>query len=160
MAIDPRFKGKQYGPYLYEVGLEKIREFAVAISPLPLSYNTALHLGIEAVRPVYHDVAAGKASRHGSVVAPPTFCVNFALRPFLEAILDPELGIDISMLLHGEQEFEFHEVVRPGDVVTSLGTIAEIYEKADKDFLVVKTESKDQRGKVLVTATWTAVIRH
>jgi acyl dehydratase len=160
VAIDPRFKGKQYGPYVYEVGLEKIREFAVAISPLPLSYTTALHLGAEAIRPVYHDVAAGKASRHGSVVAPPTFCVNFAIRPFLESILDPELGIDIAMLLHGEQEFVFHEVVRPGDVVTTKGTIAEIYEKSDKDFLVVKTESKDQRGRTLVSATWTAVIRH
>jgi acyl dehydratase len=159
VAIDPRFKGKQYGPYVYEVGLEKIREFAVAISPLPLSYAAALHLGIEGVRPVYHDLAAGKASRHGSVVAPPTFCVNFCIRPFLEMVLDPHLGIDISMLLHGEQEFEFREVVRPGDVVSTLGTISDIYEKADKDFVVVKTESKDQRGRVLVLATWTAVIR-
>jgi hypothetical protein len=160
MAIDPRFKGKQYGPYVYEVGLEKIREFAVAISPLPLSYSTALYLGAEALRPVYHDLAAGKASRHGSVVAPPTFCVNFAMQPFLQVVLDPELRIDVSMLLHGEQEFEFKEVVRPGDVVTTVGAIADIYEKADKDFLVVKTESKDQRGRVLVLATWTAVVRH
>jgi acyl dehydratase len=160
MAIDPSLKGKQYGPYVYEVGLEKIREFAVAISPMPLSYATALHLGAEGLRPIYHDVAAGKASRHGSVVAPPTFCVNFAIRPFLEAVLDPALGIDLGMLLHGEQEFEFREVVRPGDIVTTVGSIADIYEKSDKDFFVVKTESKDQRGRVLVLSAWTAVVRH
>ena len=160
MAINPAFKGKQYGPFVYEVGLEKIREFAVAISPLPLSYATAVEIGPEMLRPVYHDLVAGKASRHGSVVAPPTFCVNFAMQPFLKCVLDPDLGIDLSMLLHGEQEFEFREVVRPGDIVTTTGTIADIYEKAGKDFVVVKTESKDQRARVLVVATWTAIVRH
>ncbi len=159
MAIDPRFVGKRYGPFTYEVGLEKIREFAVAISPLPLSYSMALHLGKEGLRPIYHDTAVGKASRYGSVIAPPTFCVTFAMQPFLEAAFDPDLAIDPTMLLHGEQEFEFHEVVRPGDVVTTTGTITDIHEKADKDFVVVKTESRDQRGKLLVVATWTAVIR-
>jgi acyl dehydratase len=159
MAIDPKFKGKHYGPFVYEVGLEKIREFAVAISPSPLSYSMALRLGAEGIRPVYHDIAAGKASRHGSVIAPPTFCVNFAMQPFLQAAFDPDLAIDPTMLLHGEQEFEFREVVRPGDVVTTTGTIADIYEKAGKDFVVVKSESRDQRNRVLVLGTWTAVVR-
>jgi acyl dehydratase len=149
MPIDPRFKGKRYGPYTY----------AVAISPLPLSYSMAVHLGAGALRPIYHDVAAGKASRHGSVVAPPTFCVNFAIRPFMEAVFDPDLAIDPTMLLHGEQEFEFHEVVRPGDVLTTTGTITDIYEKTGKDFFAVRTESRDQRDRLLVVAIWTAVVR-
>ena len=102
MAVDPQFKGRSYGPYRYEVGLEKIRAFAGASSSTSRPSEAARH-SPKQLRPIYHDLEAGQASRHGSVVAPPTFCVNFAMAPFLEAAVDPELGIDLSMLLHGEQ---------------------------------------------------------
>ena len=81
------------------------------------------------------------------------------MTPFLQAALDPALGINPAMLLHGEQEFEFFGVIRPGDVITTVGTLAEIYERADKDFFVVRCESHDQRGRLLVLSTWTAVVR-
>jgi acyl dehydratase len=158
MAIDLKFKGRSYGPYRYEVGLEKIREFAVAISPAPLPYESARHQP-EVLRPIYHDLEAGKASRHKSVVAPPTFCVNFAMAPFLQAVLDPELSISLPMLLHGEQAFEFFEVVKPGDVMTTTGQITDIYERAQKDFVIVVSESKNQSGALVVRGTWTAVVR-
>jgi acyl dehydratase len=61
--------------------------------------------------------------------------------------------------LHGEQGFEFLDVVRPGDVMTTTGTISEIYEKSQKDFLICTTETKNQTGKVVIRAKWTAVIR-
>jgi acyl dehydratase len=159
MSIDPKFVNRSYGPYRYEVGLEKIREFAVAISPAALPYATARQTSPEQLRPIYHDLEAGQASRHKSVVAPPTFCVNFAMAPFLEAVVDPELGIDLPMLLHGEQTFEFLEVVRPGDVMTTTGRITEIYERAQKDFVIVVSESTNQTGKLVVRGTWTAIVR-
>jgi acyl dehydratase len=158
MAVDPKFKGRNYGPYRYEVGLEKIREFAVAISPASLPYEAARHFP-EQLRPIYHDLEAGKASRHKSIIAPPTFCVTFAMAPFLEAAVDPEIGIDLPLLLHGEQAFEFFEVVRPGDVMTTSGRISDIYERAQKDFVIVVSESKNQTGKLVVRGTWTAIVR-
>jgi hypothetical protein len=158
MPIDPKFVGRTYGPYTYRVGLEKIREFAVATSTLPLPYELARQ-SPELLRAVYHDEAAGKASRHGSVIAPPTFCVNFAIAPFLRAVLDPELSVNVAMLLHGEQEFEFYRPVRPDDVITTTGKIEQIYEKASKDFFIVATESKNQKGEPVVRAVWTAVVR-
>ena len=158
MSLDPKFVGKTYGPFTYQVGLEKIREFAVATSALPLPYELARQ-DPAGLRPVYHDEAAGKASRHGSVIAPPTFCVNFAIAPFLRAVLDPELGVNVAMLLHGEQEFVFHEPVRPGDAITTSGKIDRIFEKAQKDFLIVSTDSVNQHGRPVVHAVWTAVIR-
>ncbi len=158
MPIAPKFVGRGYGPFVYQVGLAKIREFAVAISALPLPYDMAIQ-SPEGLRPIYHDEAAGKTSKHGSVIAPPTFCVNFAIAPFLRAVLDPQLGVNVAMLLHGEQEFEFGEVVRPGDVITTHGKIEKIFEKASKDFLIVETTSVNQRGKPVVRGIWTAVIR-
>lgn len=158
MPLDPKHVGRSYGPFTYEVGLEKIREFAVAISALPLPYELA-RASPEGLRAAYHDEAAGRASRHGSIVAPPTFCVNFNIHPFLRAVFDPTLEVNLAMLLHGEQAFEFLEVVRPGDKLVTRGEIAEIHSKAGKDFLVVAAESRNQHDRPVVRGRWTAIIR-
>ena len=49
--------------------------------------------------------------------------------------------------------------MRPGDVMTSTGTVTHLAHKVDKDFLTLVTESVNQRGKLVVRGTWTAVIR-
>ena len=49
--------------------------------------------------------------------------------------------------------------MRDGDVLTTTGTIAGLFEKSGKEFCIVKTESLNQRGAVAVRATWTAVVR-
>lgn len=158
MALDPSFIGRTYGPFHYEVGLEKIREFAAAISGAVPSAGFGFE-GAGKINPLYFDEEAGRASRHGSVIAPPTFPVVFAIRPFAAASADPELGIDLLRLVHGEQEFELLEVIRPGDRMTTVGRIADIQRKRDLDFLVLVTESTNQHGRLAVRATWTAIIR-
>jgi acyl dehydratase len=157
MALDPKHIGRKYGPYKYTLGVEKMREFAYAVC------GGEPGIGITEppanLHPLLHDEKAAKASPYGDVIAFPTFVVNFAMTPFGAAFTDPTLGVNLMMLVHGEQEFEFFEVMRPGDVMETTGTITEIYEKASKDFLVVVTESYNQHGKLAVRGTWTAVIR-
>jgi acyl dehydratase len=159
MPANQKLIGKEYGPTTYVVGAEKLREFAYAISggvPSMGFTGTGAPAGLN---PVLHDDAAGKDSPHGSIIGLPNFAVVFSIAPFGQAVTDPELGIDLLMLVHGEQEFEFFDVIKPGDVMTSTGKITEIYEKVGKDFVVVQTESKNQHGKLVVKGTWTAVIR-
>ena len=61
MSLDPSFVGRSYPPTApYQVGREKIREFATAIG---------------ATDPAHHDPAAARALGHPDVVAPPTFPV-------------------------------------------------------------------------------------
>ncbi len=74
----------------YEVGLEKIREYANAVGE---------------TSPVYHDRAAARAAGFRDVVAPPMFAVVYSAGAMGPAIFDPELGIDFMRLLHGGQEF-------------------------------------------------------
>jgi acyl dehydratase len=157
-SLDPNHVGRKYGPFMYELGLEKMREFAFAVGGgNPGMGATEPPPGLD---PVLFDVEAGKRSRYGSVIAFPSFAVVFAIRPFTAAAMDPALGLDLLMLVHGEQELEFFDVMRPGDVMTTRGEITQIYEKAGKDFLTVVTESTNQTGKLVVRGTWTAVIRH
>jgi acyl dehydratase len=158
MAIDKKFIGRKYGPTTYEVGVEKLREFAYAISGGVPSHGW----GGEApagLHPWLFDAKAAKASPTGGIVGFPGFAVTFSIAPFHQAVTDPEIGINLLMLVHGEQEFEFEEPIKPGDVMTTTGEIVEIYEKANMDFFVVTTESKNQAGKVAVKGRWMAVIR-
>jgi len=157
MALDPKFIGKRYGPFRYQVGLEKMREFAYAIGGgLPSAGFGDPPAGLN---PILFDEEAGRESRYGATIAFPTFPVTFAIRPFVAAVTDPELGINLLMLVHGEQEFELFDVVRPGDVMSTTGTISQIYEKGGKDFLVVVTESRNQKQQLVVRGTWTGVVR-
>ena len=159
MPIDPRHVGRKYGPFRYVASLEKIRDFALAVSdgvPGRIYWGAAP----ADAHPWFVDEAAGRASPWGSVIAPPTFCVNFAMEPFVMACADPEIGLDLVRLLHGEQEFTFHEPVRPGDELQSTGEIAEVYQKGPLDFIVVRTASRNQHGRLVVEGRWTAVVRN
>jgi acyl dehydratase len=159
MAIDPKFIGRSYGPYVYEAGAAKMREFAFAISGGVPSHGFTGSGAPEGLNPLLWDSAAAKAGPYGALVGFPTFPVAFAIAPFGQAVADPELGINLLLLVHGEQEFEFFEVIRPGDVLTTTGVITDIFHKAKKDFVIVTTETKNQHGRPVVKGTWTAVIR-
>lgn len=142
--INPAFVGRSYPSTSYVIGVEKIREFASAIGD---------------DNPLYRDEAAGAASPYGSIIAPPTFCAIFASAPFRDAICDPEIGIDLSTLVHAEQEMTFHRVFRPGDVVITEGKIARIETKRMLCWFAVESRSVIAGKGLAVDALWTAIIR-
>lgn len=159
MALDKRFIGREYGPFVYEAALEKMREFSYAVGGSVPSTGYSAKGPPEGLHPYLHDEAAAKASEWGSVIAFPSFAVTFAITPFARACMDPELGLNLLRLVHGEQGFEFFEVVRPGDRLTTTGKITNILTKRSLDFLEVTTQTINQHGAKVVGATWTAIIR-
>lgn len=159
MGLDPNAKGRSYGPYRYEVGYEKIREFALAVGGGVPSASFSAAPPPADIQPLYIDRDLARSTPHGDVVAPPTFAVNFNIRPFAAACTDPRNSVNMLMLVHGEQEFEFLEPVKPGDVLESNGTITAAFEKSGMDFLTVVCESRNQHGQIAVRGTYTAVIR-
>lgn len=159
MALNPSFVGRRYGPFTYEVGVEKLREFAYAVGGGVPSLAFAGNAAPEGLLPVLYDQQAAAQSPHGAVVAMPSFAVVFAIAPFSAAIMDPALELNVMMLVHGEQEFEFLEVVKAGDVLTTTGEITRAVSKAGKEFLTVTSESTNQHGRPVVRGVWTAVIR-
>lgn len=157
MAIDRKHLGKKYGPYRFEVGLEHVKGFAAATGggvPGRVFLAPPSH-----AHPLTFDEAAARASRHGGVIAPPTFATTFAIQPFATACADPALELDVLRLVHGEQAFEFEEPVRPGDVLETAGEITRIQDRGSLDFLEVTTETRNQHGRLVVRGVWTAIIR-
>ena len=159
MPIDPRFIGRRYGPYVYEAGLEKMREFALAVSGGVPSTGFSAQPPPEGLHPLLFDEQAAHDSPWGRVVAMPTFAVNFAITPFARAILDPDLALDVLRLVHGEQRFEFFTPVKVGDRLTTTGSITNVETRRSLDFLEVTTETVNQAGARVVKGVWTAIIR-
>jgi acyl dehydratase len=144
MALNLDAIGKAYEPTTYAVGREKIAEFARATGE---------------TEPLYLDVEAARAAGHADVVAPPMFAVVYQWRSVTVAILDPELGIDFSRLLHTGQEFRWGPLVQAGDEVTTTARVASMSERAGLQFFACEVESVNQRGETVATGTWSNVVR-
>jgi acyl dehydratase len=159
MSISASAQGRRYGPFTYQVGIEKLREFALAVGGGIPSSGFSFESAPADIQPLYLDEDYARTTRHGTLVAPPTFAVVFNIRPFAAACRDPQNGIDLLRLVHGEQEFEFLEPVKPGDTLTTRGEITEAYSKAGMDFITVVAESHNQHGKLAVRGVYTGVVR-
>ena len=137
--------GRTYGPSQpYEVGREKIREFADAIGD---------------PNPAYRDPEAAKALGHPDVIAPPTFPIIFALPACSVAFADPEIGIDYSRVVHGEQQFSYTRPLRPGDRCVCHVRITGARTMAGNDILTVAADVQTEDGEPILTAQSTIVAR-
>ncbi|HEX6025439.1 MAG TPA: MaoC family dehydratase N-terminal domain-containing protein [Solirubrobacter sp.] len=128
----------------YLVGREKIREYAEAI-------------GEKA--PICHDVEAARAAGYADVVAPPMFAAVYSWRAMGPAVLDPELGIDFSRLVHGAQEFTWHEPVVAGDEITTDAEFVEEAKRGEIKVYTFRSRSTNQRGELVCEGLWTNFVR-
>jgi acyl dehydratase len=142
--VDHKWIGKAYGPIEYEVGREKMKEYAGAAKDW---------------RPIYHDREAAANTKYGDIIAMPNFAAVYGLHGAGMVLLDPEIKLNLAMLVHGAQEFEWFGVVKPNDVITETGKISDIYEKGNLDFVVYEGESRNQDGELVCRARATFLIR-
>jgi acyl dehydratase len=158
VPIDRKHLGRKYGPYRFEVGRQHVRDFVCATGGgVP---GHVFYAPPDRAHPLTFDEAAAAAGPHGDVIAPPTFATTFGMEPFANACADPELAVNVLRLVHGDQELELFEPVRPGDVLTTTGEVTRIQERANLDFLEVTSTTTNQHGRVVVRGTWTAIIRN
>ncbi|GHH24907.1 MaoC family dehydratase N-terminal domain-containing protein [Streptomyces rubradiris] len=143
MALDQSFVGRSYPPTApYEVGREKIREFAEAVGD---------------AHPAYTDGEAAKALGHPDVIAPPTFVFGITFKAAGQAVTDPRLGLDYSRVVHGDQRFAYVRPIRAGDRLTVTSTVESVKSLAGNDVLDIRGEVHDETGEHVVTA-WTTLV--
>lgn len=146
MAVNRAYIGREYpASSTFEVGREHIRRFAEAIGDL---------------HPAYLDPEAARALGHPDVIAPPTFLTVLNFR-FAEdgPVADPGLGLDYSLVVHGEQTFELHRPVVAGDVLTSVQRIDEIRDAGRNELITTVTEVSAAGGTAVATLRSTLVSR-
>ena len=136
--------GKEWPSSTYQVGREKIREYANA-------------LGID--NPVHLDVEAARAAGFRDVVAPPMFAVVYSSPAMAPAMFDPEVAMNFAAMVHGGQEFEWGEPVVAGDEVSTTASVKDISEADGRGYYVFESVSVNQRGEQVCRGTWTNIVR-
>ncbi|HEY3726374.1 MAG TPA: MaoC family dehydratase N-terminal domain-containing protein [Solirubrobacteraceae bacterium] len=144
MAVRTEAIGKTYPPVLYAVGREKVKEYAFAVGE---------------TNPIHIDHQAARRAGFADVVAPPMFAVVYCGRAIGPPILDPEVGIDFALMVHGGQEFRWGPLVVAGDEITTTLTVKDISERGGMGFYVFETVSENQRAETVCTGTWSNIVR-
>jgi acyl dehydratase len=145
MTLDRDLVGRSYPPSaVYEVGRAKIAEFAAAIG---------------ADDPVHRDVDAARAAGHPDVIAPPTFAIVVSLEAAFVVLGDPDVELDYSRVVHGEQKFTHHRPIRGGDRLVATTTIDAVRSVAGNDLLTTRVELATEDGEAVCSATSMLVAR-
>ena len=145
MALNTDFVGRVYGPgEPYEVSRVKIADFADAIGePSELC----------------RDAEAARRAGYPDVIAPPTFAVVLSMASARVVNDDPGLGLDYSMVVHGEQSFAHSRPLHAGDMVVATTTIESIKAVGALSMMVTSTDLTTTDGEHVCTARSTLVER-
>jgi acyl dehydratase len=144
MPVQTEAVGKTFPPIVYAVGREKIREYAQAVGETD---------------PLHFDLGAARAAGYVDLVAPPMFAVVYGLPAVGPALLDPKVGVNFAMLVHGAQEFEWGSLVVAGDEISTTVSVKSIDERGELAFYVFESVSENQRAEHVCRGTWTNIVR-
>jgi acyl dehydratase len=146
MPLNRDFIGREYpAGDTYEVSRELIRRFADAIGD---------------ANPAYRDVEAAKALGHSDVIAPPTFLTVLGFRFAGQGpIIDPALGLNYALVVHGEQRFVHHRPVRAGDVLTATSSVVDIRDAGSNELMTTKMAITTTEGEPICDMFGTLVSR-
>jgi acyl dehydratase len=145
VPLNRDFIGREFPPSPpYGVGREKIREFATAIGD---------------TNPAYTDPEAAKALGHPDVIAPPTFAIILSLGMGGPIVSDPDLGLDYSLVVHGEQRFVHTRPIQAGDVLVGIPRITAIRDAGRNELITWEADLRTVEGEQVCVATNTLVSR-
>ena len=137
MALNADLVGRTYpASPVYQVGREKVREFARAIGESS---------------PLCSDVDAARAAGYSDVIAPPTFAIVVSMEAGRQAAFDPDLGLDYTRVVHGEQTFEYARPIVAGDELVCTASIHAIREAAGNDILTTRADITTVSGEHVCT---------
>ena len=101
--------------------------------------------------PVFTNEVEASKTKHGGIIAPPTFC-----NIFTSEIKRPEIGLEFGDLgFHAGQAIEYKSPVRPGDKLSAKTKLKEVYAKTGRSgkmvFEVWETNFTNQHDVVAAT---------
>ena len=100
MALNAALAGKQYAPRQFAVTADAINKYAHATNEDNPRFTSS------------------------DPQAPPAFPFVAAMEPIREVMLDPELGVDMAMLVHAEQDHRLFMPIRAGEVLEVTARLA------------------------------------
>lgn len=139
MPLNKACVGKEYPAVSTEVTLDAMQKYARAYN----DDNTAFF----------------DASRAAGIVAPPMFAVVVTWNALMAAVMDPNVQADLIRLVHGEQDMEFTNPIRPCDIISASAKIISIEAKASGETMTVELLASNQAGRSVNRTLFSAFIR-
>ena len=95
-------------------------------------------------------------SENDTTVAPPTFSIRITLDQSQEILSDPEIGLDWTRVVHGDQRFEIKQPIVANDCLKCSSTIESYKVTNGNEFVVIRSDlhAADQ----LVVSTWSTLV--
>ena len=91
-----------------------------------------------------------------TTVAPPTFSIRISLSQYESILTQPEIGVNWSRLVHGDQKFEIFRPIVAGDVFTCSATIETLRVAAGNEIISVRSDLHN--GPELVVSSWSTLV--
>ncbi|OBJ15369.1 hypothetical protein A5653_15040 [Mycobacterium colombiense] len=133
--------GSHYrAPDYFEVGREKIREFALAIKD---------------DHPAHFDESESHNAGYPEMVAPLTFLAIAGRRVQLEIFTKFSIPINIARVIHRDQKFKFHRPILAHDRLYFDTYLDSVIESHGTVLAEIRSEVTDADGKPIVTSVVT-----
>jgi acyl dehydratase len=144
VALNQALKGKTYRELELELDRDGVNRFALAVGEDD---------------PRFTDPEAARVEGYPDQLAFPTFPTVLGILASAQVVVDPELGMDYSRVVHGEQSFDWRRPLVVGDRLRTVPRIADVFVKGPNEFLVIEAEITDGDGEVVCVARSTLLSR-
>lgn len=124
-------------PDYFEVGREKIREYAKAIKAEDASH--------------YDEKPAAELG-HANILAPLTFTSVYALLVQQDFFKHVDVGIETMNIVQVDQRFIYHKPIHPGDKLWARLEIQSVEERFGADIVVTRNVCTDESGELVLEA--------
>ena len=129
MALNHDLVGKTYPPVRFRLEETRVRAFADAVG-------------------------------HRGPGVPPTIVTVPEIEAGLSNVVsDPDLGVDLARVLHAEQEYVWARPTALGEILTAESTIESIRGKGGMQFIILRTELREETGRLVVSGRSTLIVR-
>jgi len=129
--------GAELKPATYEYGVDQVILY---------------HLGLGAGTPPT-DAQELRYVYEKNLVVLPAYGALLPMPLVLDMVDVEGLGVDLTKLLHGEQDITIHRRIPVAATITTKGRIAEIWDKGKAALVVLESETSDAEGPILTART-------
>jgi acyl dehydratase len=102
------------------------------------------------------DNFAAVIGENDTSVAPPTFSIRISLSQYENILTQPEIGVDWTRLVHGDQKFEIFRPIVAGDVLRCSATIETLRVAAGNEIISVRSDLHNESE--LVVSSWSTLV--
>jgi acyl dehydratase len=124
-------------PDYFEVGREKIREYARAV---------------QSQDDVNFDEKPAAEAGHPAILAPLTFTAVYALLVQQDFFRNVDVGIETMNIVQVDQRFVYHEPIYAGDKLWARLEIASVDERFGADIVVTRNVCTNEHGEIVIEA--------